>query len=479
MSNTQNISDLSLKFKYFYFGSIILLTLGCVFSFIFEFYILSIFIFLFPIFIFCAYKFEKYFTFFFLSSLFIGGYYLWAFRIQICLLLAFYLIFFFITNKESSLFNNFKLPNTVKYSGTAIIAAVYLSAILTPYFSFFTIYYATIFLIFVSTSYIIFRSVKNVEEIDTLLLYFVIMTFIAGITVVCQILFTGKLRSMGIANYPIMDFSAMALVTILFRNFLLSKIENKSTIFSILILVVLITTQSRFAWLGFILTLIYGIIICYVKSKESKVILKKRAPVFVLTVLIGISLFYAIGLESIFSQRISDISFSFFQNSNIAEGEILTNSLESRILIWIIAFNTFLHHPFTGVGYFMFNETSINYNILPDFLFNLFVKDLDAHTTLMNFLCETGIIGLFCFIIYLITIFKYSLKSIKLSRTSQELKVSIILNILIFFIMVHSIYSGAFTLGQNAFHMHIIFGLTIANYVILKNKINYVEKSNK
>jgi O-antigen ligase len=269
-----------------------------------------------------------------------------------------------------------------------------------------------------------------------------------------------------------MDFSAFAMVVILFRNYLLSKIDTKSIIYSIIILIILITTQSRFAWIGFLITSIYGLIICYVYSENARKILRRRTPIIVITLFIGTALFFTIGLDKILFSRMSNIDLSLFQNT---DKELVSNSLESRVLIWITALNTFVHNPLTGVGYLRFSEISENYNVFPELIFNIFVKDLDAHTTYMNFLCETGIIGLTCFLIYVITIFRLSLKSIKASKKLEELKVSIVLNLCVFFVMVHSIYSGAFTMGQNAFFMHFIFGLAVANYVILKtNKMKNI-----
>lgn len=294
------------------------------------------------------------------------------------------------------------------------------------------------------------------------------MTFISGVIIIIEIFMTGNLRSAGITTFAIMDMSVMALITILFRDFLLSKPSAKSFFFSAVIFIILITTQSRFAWLGFLLTLIYGIFISYIYSKGSREILKSRLPIFVFISLIGIALFFVLGLQNIFFSRINNINFSFFQNTD--ESDLVTNSLESRILIWIVAVNAFLHNPITGVGYLMFSEVSSNYNVLPDLLFNVFVAGLDAHMTYLNFLCETGIVGLTSFIIYLSIILKLSFKSIRLAQNQEELKVSIVLNLLVFFVMVHSIYSGAFTVGQNSLHMHIILGLVVVNYVLLKNK---------
>jgi len=463
----QNIIRKDTKFIYLFYGIAILLSVLCVLSLFFEYYKTSLLIFAIPLLIFVYIKFADYFKYFFIGSLFVGGYYQWPLRVQLSLLVTFSIIFFFLTNKDTLIFNELILPKSIKYSASAIIFAVYISSILTPFISFYSLYYATLFFVFAFSSYVIFRSVKSCEEVDKLLYFFAKIASIAGLIIILQILITGNLRSVGITQFAVIDFVAFAFVTVLFRNFLLSKIDRYSLIISIIVLIVLITTQSRFAWLGFLLTSIYGLVVSYIYSDDARIILKKRFPIFIIAVILAIALFFIFGLEKIITSRIGNVSLSLFQN---ADDKLVSNSLESRVFIWIIALNTFIHNPITGVGYLMFSEISENYNILPEFVFNLFVKDLDAHTTYLNFLCETGVVGLVSFLIYVITIFRYSLKSIKLSKNFEETKVSILLNLLVFFIMVHSIYSGAFTMGQNAFHMHLIFGLSIANYVLLKNK---------
>lgn len=466
MSSFYSNSDSFHTKKIIFFGGMILISLLCVFFYIFDLYSVSLIIFAVPFLVILSINFERYFHIYFVLSLFIGYYLSWTFRLQISLLFSIVIIFFFLTNNKAPIFNRYRIPRSVKLTGIAIISSVYISSVFSPYFDFSTFYYATLFLIFITSSYVIFRSVKDGRDIYKLLDYFVIFTSFSGITALLKIIISGNMRSFGISSWAIIDFAAFALIIVIFGNFLFAKIRIKYILLSVIIFIVLITTQSRFAWLGFLLTSIYGLIVCFLFSKESREFFKKRIMMIVFTSLLGISIMFSIGLDRILVNRISDINLSLFQSE---DGRVISNSLETRILIWITAINTFKHNPVSGVGYLKFSEVSENYNILPDILFTEIVKDLDAHTTYLNFLCETGIIGLIAFISYILTIYYFSLKSIKLSKRNFDLRNSIVLNLLVFFVMVHSIYSGAFTMGQNAFYMHFIFGLTIANYKIIKN----------
>ena len=466
MLNSANPLNLMHRTKEMFWGIATLLLLICIFFIISEKYFYALFVFTIPLIIACAIKFHLYYKEIFVCSLFVGMYFQWSFRIQIGLLILYAIIFFYITNFDSGFFNKFVLPKKIKYSAIVLIIAVYLSSILTPHRSFFSVYYATIFMNYIFLSYIFFRSVKTVNEIDNLLYLFVRLSFFSGIIIIVQIYLTGYLRSTGTVGAFIMDFSAIALLLILYRNYLLTKLTKNTIFYTIIIFTILITTQSRFAWFGFTVTFIYGLIICSIYSPEAKAIIKKRFSVFVFAFIISIGLLFVSGLGRILFDRFSDVNVSFFQN----EKGPVSNSIESRILIWIVAANAFWHNPISGVGYLMFSETSSNYNILPDFLFNIFVKDLDAHTTLFNIICETGVIGLVSFVTYFTFIFRYSLKAVKIAREKEEIKISILLNLVVFFICFHSIYSGAFTFGTTALFMHMVFGLAIGNYYLLSKK---------
>ncbi|MFA5403567.1 MAG: hypothetical protein WC358_01415, partial [Ignavibacteria bacterium] len=159
-------------------------------SAIYEYYIISIIIFFIPFLIFAFIKFADYFQFIFIGSLFVGIYFYWQFRVQVSLLVALSIIFFFLTSLEQFKFNKLLLPKPVKISAIAIILAVYLSSIASPFISFFSIYYATLFFIFIFLSYVIFRSVSTIEEIDNLLYFFVQVTFLSGLIILVQIFLT-------------------------------------------------------------------------------------------------------------------------------------------------------------------------------------------------------------------------------------------------------------------------------------------------
>ena len=448
----------------------IMLTIISVTLVILELYSFAVVVFSVPFIIYALYYFEPNVKYYFVTSLFFSSYFYWPLRIQPSLLVSVFIILIFLSNPSHSIFNNLKLPRYAKYLGTILVVYIFISSFLSPHFGIQAFYFSLLFCIFMSASYVFYRLITSTDDISKILDYFIVLTFISGIIIIIRILMTGKLRSLGLAGFAIMDFAVISLVILIFKDFLLGKPNKRSVLYLTIIFIILITTQSRFAWLGFLLTMIYGSIISGFYSQNAKELLRKRIPQIIMVFVALISLLFVSGLGSVFIGRLTEINFSFFQNE---EGMMVTNSLESRILIWIVAYNAFLSHPITGIGYLMFSEVSEQYNVLPLFAYRIFVEGLDAHTTYFNILTETGIIGFVLFLSYIITVFTFSIKAIKISLLNSEKNISIILTSLVFFFMVHSIYSGAFTFSQSAYLMHYIFGITLANYSLLRQKLLY------
>lgn len=414
--------------------------------------------------------FKKYYLEIFILSLFFTKVIYWPLRLYFVLLLSLLIIFFYITYKNENVFNNLKLPVYLKLISSFLIISVFLSSILTPYISFFTVYYAFIFFSFLTTAYIVFKSIFDSEQIKRLLYIFIIGTFIAGLTKLFFVLQTGRFRALGFAEYFYMEFAPIALIIIFFLHYVSEHSNYKIIFVFVFIFLTMIADQSRFAWLGFIISLTYGTIVSFILSPEIKYYIKKKFPILVLVALFSVGLLFATGLDKIITTRISEIHFNFFQETEkTPEDQHVSNSLEARMLIWITAYNTFLQHPITGVGYFMFLEVSENYNVFPDFIYNLYVANCDAHTTYFNFLVDTGILGFSAFLIFSITIFIISFKAIKISSKENK-TVSLILNILIFHMLFNSIYAGSYNLVPSAFFFYSISAFVVANYILLKEK---------
>lgn len=465
-----NINYYPKRFFFWYFSSCILLICGIIIFAIPP--IILIPVFLLPFLIISLDYLSEYLFFYLIASLFVSFSLQHTVNLLFCQLVAAFCSFYFITNAETRLFNSFKLPRSIKISGFLIIGAVILSSITTIYLSKISVFFALQFIIWILLSYTVFRYIKNTNEAESLINFFTIGVSVSAIIIILQILFTGVIRSVGIAGFAIMDFSACALLIILLNYVILGKAGLFGYTQLFLVSIILISTLSRFAWLSFVLSLLYAVIISFIYSSQSRKLLKTYLPSATLAAFFILGIAIVGGLHNLILDRFGDVSLNLFQSDS---GQFtVTNSLETRLLIWLVALKAFLANPWTGIGYMMFHRVNEDYNFLPQALFDGVVRGNDAHTTFLNFLVETGIVGFVCFLIYIITVYNLSLKSIKLSSTLQETRISIILNALVFFIFVNSIYSGAYTFGQNAIFMHIIFGIAIGNYVYIKTKQNFV-----
>ena len=419
-------------------------------------------------------------VYFLIGSLFIGFMLYGSLRIQLVNLAAYFYAFHFYLNKNTDYFNQNKLPGSIKLTSFILISAVFLSSINSKYFSGISLYFGFLFFTFIFTGYLIFRSARSTKDVEKFLLLFVIFTSINAIFfIIPQIIITQKLRSTGISSMAFMDFTGIASIIMIFGYFLVSKNNRLHNLLMVTSLVVLITSLSRFAWLAFITSFIYGIFIAYKYSEESRIYLAKKINILIITIFFFIIFSLATGVANLVFSRVLEIKFEFFTNVNLEEGEMISNTLESRIIIWITAFSAFISHPATGVGYFMFHRVSENYNVLPVFIYDALVKGLDAHSVFMNLLSETGIIGVISFYTFIINANVLSLKAIKLSKTADERRISIALAVIMFYYASSSIYSGAYTFGQNAFQFYMTVGIAIINYVLIKKKYELSKSEQK
>lgn len=436
-------------------------------------------IFAIPIFIYIIISFKTNFRFFFIFSIFFGTYIYTNARLQLVNIISYILILFFLLNHSSEEFHNFRLPLSMKIISLLFVCAVFISSINTPYRSFWSLYYSFMFFTYIFTGYVVFKSVKDLSIINNYINYFYKSVAFFGIFIIIQILLTGEIRSFGLSGPTISDILAMALLIAIFKCFVLGNKYNKTDLIATaIIFITLITTLSRFSWVGFLSSFLYGIIIASLVHTNRKEFLTKKIIYFSAGAAFVTVLIFVTGFHQIIISRFLDVDLTILDSNK--EGGVIGNSLDMRALIWITAFNTFLQNKLTGVGYFMFHKVSENYNILPENIYIDIVMGLDAHSTFMNFLAETGILGVSMYIIYLCTAFYYSFKAIKYSITERLKNNSLILNILIFFIFTTSIYSGAFTFGYNGFVLHAIVALVVANYVFTKkNYEKNIEKNHK
>jgi O-antigen ligase len=105
-----------------------------------------------------------------------------------------------------------------------------------------------------------------------------------------------------------------------------------------------------------------------------------------------------------------DISFTSPSNANYANSE--------RVAHWLAGINMFQEHPFSGVGIGNYQDVYSQYHI------GIFVLPLGhAHNYYINIAAEAGIFGFTAFLLFLIVIFTYGVRSYRtVHKRYQELK---------------------------------------------------------
>lgn len=387
-------------------------------------------------------------------------------RIQLINLFSYVLIIYFLINFNKNLFHKYSLPIWVKFSSALLILAVLLSSINSPFVSLKSIYYGFMFCIYIFTGYIVFKTLLSLSDIDEYLKYLIYAVAIYSIFIFINILLTGNFRARGLTGSAFSDIIVCSLLIVIYKNLFFEKSSAIYVVIAFILFFALIFDQSRFAWVGFALSFLYGLIITSIYQRTK--LMKKRLITILSSIFVGMLVVFISGLYRLIIMRFSDVTFSVLQSN--AQNDIVANSLDTMVLIWLTALSAFINNPLTGVGYFMFYSVSENYNVLPEFLYRDIVMGLDAHSTLINFLCETGIIGFLSILFLFIVIFVLSIKAITISKTISDSSRSLALNILVFFIETTCFYSGAYTFGYNGYFLYFIFALVIANYVLLRKK---------
>ena len=147
-----------------------------------------------------------------------------------------------------------------------------------------------------------------------------------------------------------------------------------------------------------------------------------------------------------------------------------TSSLITRLFIWHTAYNAFVQNPITGIGMYAFPYISWKYNTLPNIIFENYVKKKTPHIAYLAIATETGIIGLFGYLIFIFSTIKFSYQSVKSSNSNLENLVSTSIFFTLIYITVSMLMTDAWLWNQGIILWGIVLGLSMANRNILIEK---------
>ncbi len=318
--------------------------------------------------------------------------------------------------------------------------------------------------------YTVSIAIDKTQKIDRIIIWFLSLVALNAIYVIYLAAVSGK-RVYGFPGVFYSDFAGLAaiMITILF---ILEEKSLKKIILGLitsLILIGLILTQTRNSWIAFALTF-FALIIYLLGSLRIPSKTKRRAIAYTLVLVIVIIAIY-FGAE-LLSRGIVTRSTSITTHKINPESleSIGNNSLLTRVFIWHTALMAFLKHPIVGIGYSSFYFSSQLYYTIPAILFDMFARGSHPHITYLAVLVETGIVGLIGFLIFLYSIAKHALKSLKLNQNCDEFKRTLLINWSFVYVFVSMGMTDAWLWGQITVLFGFLLGLTVANYKIISSK---------
>jgi O-antigen ligase len=143
------------------------------------------------------------------------------------------------------------------------------------------------------------------------------------------------------------------------------------------------------------------------------------------------------------------------------------NSMVTRLLVWMTAWQAFLAHPLLGIGAYSFPFASAEYFTIPPSLYLRYVRGLSPHVTYLASLAETGIVGLTGFLVFLGSSLRTATRAVRLSRVGEERFVSTSLFVVQLYIAVSMTMTDAWLWGQCGMLWALILRMNAGNYLAL------------
>lgn len=307
---------------------------------------------------------------------------------------------------------------------------------------------------------------KDYKTISKLVFVYLIGLFVSTLHVYYQGIATGG-RVFGFSEVFYIDLAGIgSLFTVVLSFFTSGKRRIFFSLLSGFYILGLVLTQTRNAWISFILSFFILVFIIY-KNSEKVHINKLKIINYTLIVIILMAFAFitvkalAPGVES----RVEALANDQVVTNNPVS--LMGNSLMTRVLIWHTAINAFMAHPITGIGAYSFPFSSQIYYTIPKDFYLMYVKGLTPHQGYLGVMTETGIVGLAGFIIFLTMNLKLAFRNLRNSFSKEELTFSFMILISLIYVTISLIFTEAWIRGQQAILFGMLLGLSVLNSKIL------------
>lgn len=300
--------------------------------------------------------------------------------------------------------------------------------------------------------------------------FFIIVVLLHSIYVIFEGLTFGR-RAFGILGVYYIDFAGLGGIVSLIL-FIYSKGLKKmiaGTVFLIITLG-LIITQTRNAWLSFGVALLSLFIFLIFNSKKYQLKRNYVVVLFSVVVLVLVAAYFKAGsFNAKIEERlnINEQTVTLNANNPLSTG---TNSFVSRAFIWDTAVLAFLEHPYLGIGAYSFRFVSDMYYKIPKSYYYVFVYQRTPHITYLQVLTETGILGFFFFMIFIVSIIRLVLRSLRLPKTKDDALLTLMVCWSFVYIIFSMLMTESWLYGQYVVWIGVLLGFLVNNSRLLSSK---------
>jgi O-antigen ligase len=346
------------------------------------------------------------------------------------------------------------------------LVAIGMSLIDTKLLGLATVHYFRYVFLFV-TFYTLHHAFLHDIRIRTAFNWYMFFSVLAALSMIFDIIRRAGVRTFGIAGTLFNDMLVGA--NIMAVGYLLMDKDRFWTRISLagFLFLSLVLTQTRGAWLSFSLTSVFMLIMIAQKEKNffTVFVARRLFPILIIAIIIvGIGFTFIPEVQFSAQQRVSEA----VPGKSPDQGGI--TSFMTRLFIWHTAIRTFEANPINGIGVDMFNFLSGEYYTIHPLLWDYYVRELDPHLILLQFLCETGIIGFTGLLVLYFNMFRLALRNYRNAQNPEDSTESLIILCSLFFVLVSSCYAGSWSYGQNSYQFMIYLAACSAFSIKLKRQ---------
>ena len=401
-----------------------------------------------PVLLSSLYNFQ--FSFFtFIVSLYVNKNFLFATGAEV---VAFFFIFtFFLTHRfeRSEFKNDLQLP-----------FLVFILSILPSYINSVNIIYTSVISLRLVEFLFIFTVIPIAfsfnDGIKKFVRLFLAMAVLNGLHLIMTAVITGD-REFGFAGIMYVDLVGIAITMSMMYVLYKKEMKNYTLTLFFVLLAALILTQTRNAWISTFLTAILMLIQFLSREKKAGKPIKKYVfRIFLALAIIGITFFVLYTLNPMIVYRWTEPKVT--QTGNLAEDLTSIGSLTSRLFLWHTAYMAFLSSPIIGIGFYSFPFASKLYAEVHPILFEIFVKNLSPHLTVLALLAEAGILGFLGFVFFMSAVIRKIYRIMADPAYSNYRFYSTLLFWLMIYVVISMMMTDAWLWGRLLMLLGVILG---------------------